>query len=266
MSLPVLRDLARRRTHGPGGDAVRTQHVRAAHRHATSLSSLPPPAPSAIRLRSMPSSWEETKLWAAIAERTEASDAAVAAVTADVMALLQAVAAADGDAESALTWHDPNHALQVAELMCDVVSAEGLERLSSHELALLLLAAYAHDLGQTSLVARSSAHYAYLLSGEGDLSQPERVDLQRWLDREERGLEPPIRGRDSEMLTTAYRVSSKRLAQTPRTDTRLRPSVVAGAAPRATGARDPSPGKAERWSGGRTDSARYALADYKVRT
>jgi hypothetical protein len=159
----------------------------------------------------MPSSWEETKLWAAIGQRTDASDAAVAAVTSEAMALLHKIVASTGGPESALTWHDPSHALQVAELIADVLSPEALEHLSSHELSLLLLAAYAHDVGQTSQVARSSAHYDYLLSGEGDLSEPERDELQRWLDREERGLQPPIRGRDdadaereARLLTARY--------------------------------------------------------------
>jgi hypothetical protein len=167
--------------------------------------------PSAIRLRAMSSSWEETKLWAAICQRTDASDAAVAAATSKAMTLLHTVVASADDPEGALTWHDPSHALQVAELISEIVSDEGLERLAAHELSLLLLGAYAHDVGQTPQVARSSAHYAHLLSGQGDLSGPEKDELQRWLDREERGVQPPIRGRDdadaerrARLLTARY--------------------------------------------------------------
>lgn len=82
-------------------------------------------------------------------------------------------------------------------------------RLSTYELALLLLAAYLHDIGMMPKQAKIRAVFAFFAYGRADGLQPdEQTDLQHWQDeqgysRESSGSVPDLVARASE-ITTAY--------------------------------------------------------------
>jgi hypothetical protein len=157
--------------------------------------------------------WSQTKIWKTLSARRRVEDAALTASLRVAMPELERTACAEQDPEDALTWYDPLHAERVAALMCDVVSPQRLERLSGYELALLLLASYAHDIGMSPRVSRAAALCRHLLTANGtDLSEADERELQDWLDVEERGLEPPLqdagdegeRDRRARLLTARY--------------------------------------------------------------
>jgi hypothetical protein len=65
--------------------------------------------------------------------------------------------------------------------------------LSNIEVALVLLAAYLHDIGMTPHGHRARMHLRYIKSGDrGGLTATEIDELQSWLDAEQQGVEPPI--------------------------------------------------------------------------
>lgn len=138
-------------------------------------------------------SWETTGLWKALARRRRPGDNELRAAVRVVMPQLEREVGQEADPEHAPTWHDPDHALSVAEWISKLLLPKGLRALSSQELALLLLGSYGHDIGNAPEVSGAAAHYRYLSSGDRALlSRQEQNDLQAWLDRRERGLEPPL--------------------------------------------------------------------------
>jgi hypothetical protein len=135
--------------------------------------------------------WEDTWLWQALAALRGRSDATVAAAVQLVMPDIERIVGERVVKD--FTLHDAGHAARVAELMVEVMSEEVAEQLSAYELALLLLAAYLHDVGMAPRHALVASHQTLLVSGDpGALSDEDVQAFQRWLDREHDGLRPPI--------------------------------------------------------------------------
>ena len=91
------------------------------------------------------------------------------------------------------TLHDDEHSFRVAQRMFELIPTETADNLSDFEWALLLQAAYLHDIGMNPRreVLQQVRHY--LLSGSGDSSfGGEAERLQQWLDEAEPGVQPPI--------------------------------------------------------------------------
>lgn len=85
------------------------------------------------------------------------------------------------------------HGFRVAQRIADLIGAHRLGEFSTSELALLLAAAYLHDIGMTPERGHVQRHRGYLLSGEASLlSGEERDQLQMWLDDHADGLVPPL--------------------------------------------------------------------------
>jgi hypothetical protein len=99
------------------------------------------------------------------------------------MPVIETVLDAGGTAPQDFTLHDAGHSFRVAERMAEIIPADLLTSLSVYELALLLLAAYLHDIGMTPEQRKVRDHYNLLLSGEkGSLREDETAELQGWLD------------------------------------------------------------------------------------
>jgi HD superfamily phosphodiesterase len=103
------------------------------------------------------------------------------------------VLSASGTAIPDFTLHDHQHAFRVAERMYDLLPEEVIQKIGSFELALLLLAAYLHDIGMSPTREVLRIHYEYILTAvDGLLSSSEIANLQNWLDQERDGLELPV--------------------------------------------------------------------------
>ena len=137
--------------------------------------------------------WEEARLWTELLGREDVAghDARLALETAmpDAVRVLGQAATSPTD----FTLHDDEHAFRVSQLMANLIGDDGLGHLSSYELALLLFAAYLHDIGMTPERGLVAGLYTFLLTNEhGDLSHEDVGGFQRWLDQHGRGLVPPL--------------------------------------------------------------------------
>jgi hypothetical protein len=155
--------------------------------------------------------WHDLWLWRTLDSLTSPNDRAVAVIVAQVMPDVERVVKEPGPKD--FTLHDADHAARVAELMVDVMSEEVGEQLSAYELALLLLAAYLHDIGMAPQHALVAGHHRLLLTGDGSaLSPDDRRAFQDWLDREHSGREPPVSDPDEADVLLGFYVRTKHVA------------------------------------------------------
>lgn len=140
------------------------------------------------------SRWRETLLWQELDSREEASAEQLRTILAEVLPDAEQVLDSSSG-PSNFTLHDSDHAWRVADRMATIVQAEEglLAELGPHDLAMLLLSAYLHDIGMAPSLSRIREHYDFLLTGEtGVLSPDDRECLQAWLDDEWGGKVPPL--------------------------------------------------------------------------
>jgi hypothetical protein len=97
---------------------------------------------------SKPKSWDATRLWQMIQERTQEGDSARKLLN-NVMPEIETVLAKGGTAPMDFTLHDEEHALRVAERIVELLPDDVSPELTAFELALLLLSAYLHDISMT---------------------------------------------------------------------------------------------------------------------
>jgi hypothetical protein len=119
---------------------------------------------------------------------------------------VQTLLAKAGTAPLDFTLHDDEHSYRVAQRMAQLIPEETLPKLSDFELALLLQSAYLHDIGMNPRRKIVRQIRDYLFSGTiGDLDQGEAQELQRWLDDDHPGVQPPVLpgGSDSDRLCQA---------------------------------------------------------------
>jgi hypothetical protein len=105
---------------------------------------------------------------------------------------IEAVLDKGGTAATDFTLHDAGHSFRVAQKMAEIMPSDVLQKLSTFELALLLLAAYVHDIGMTPEQRRVRDHYDYLLTGANSLTDAELVIFQKWLDDRNREVTIPL--------------------------------------------------------------------------
>jgi hypothetical protein len=155
--------------------------------------------------------WRDLWLWRTLDSLTSTRDRAVAVIVAQAMPDVEQVIQERGPKD--FTLHDADHAARVAELMVDVMSEEVGEQLSAYELALLLLAAYLHDIGMAPQHALVAGHHRLLLTGDGSALSPDDLRaFQHWLDREHGGHEPPVLDPDEADVLLGYYVRAKHVA------------------------------------------------------
>jgi hypothetical protein len=139
----------------------------------------------------METTWESTRLWVHLNERQ--SGGHVVSALRNCMPKIERMLKSGGTSPPDFTLHDAEHSFRVAERMADLLGGTGLSALSDLEAALLLLAAYLHDIGMTPGADLANRHWKFIATGEkGLLTSKEEASLQHWLDAEEKGLQPPI--------------------------------------------------------------------------
>ncbi len=87
-----------------------------------------------------------------------------------------------GTSPQDFTLHDADHSFRVAERMMQLITADIQKNLSDHELALLLLAAYGHDIGMTPERNKVLAHHRHLFGHTTGLTGDEKDLFQKFLD------------------------------------------------------------------------------------
>lgn len=137
--------------------------------------------------------YRASQLWLVLHERSDSLSDSIQTMLKIWMPKIQTVLTSGGTSPLDFTLHDAGHAFRVAERMFMIISDEVLPGLSSYELALLLLAAYLHDIGMTPECRKVALHYQYLLTGtDEELTSNEMDQFQQWLDNEEEGATPPL--------------------------------------------------------------------------
>ena len=140
-----------------------------------------------------PPQWETTRLWGVLKKRTTSEVEPIRTTLKQCMPKIETVLSKGGTAPTDFTLHDADHSHRVAERMAEVIPSDVLEKLTCYELALLLLAAYLHDIGMTPQQGKVRNHYNYLLTGErGALGSDEIAGLQKWIDNENREVAIPL--------------------------------------------------------------------------
>lgn len=112
--------------------------------------------------------WEQSALWKQIQERTAEGDAERLLLQ-RAMPEIERVLRSGGTAPKDFTLHDEGHSFRVAQRMVEIIPPATLAGMSAAELALLLLAAYLHDIGMTPEWGKVSAIRNYLMSGPARL-------------------------------------------------------------------------------------------------
>jgi len=137
--------------------------------------------------------WEETRLWIELEGRGDKQAKQLQVILAEVLPDAEEILDS-GSSPQNFTLHDADHAFRVAERIVDLLEAEPalLKKVGPYDLALLLLAAYLHDIGMSPSLSRIQDHYDFLLTGEGNLNLDEQNELQMWLDDEWDGQTPPL--------------------------------------------------------------------------
>jgi hypothetical protein len=144
--------------------------------------------------------WTATVFWSELSKRKAPADKQVLNFLERWVPKIQTILRSGGTSPQAFTLHDASHSFRVAEKMAEIIPSDVLPQLTTYELALLLLAAYLHDIGMTPEEGKVTLHYNYLLTGETatvsprdqKLTDSEVSEFQQWLDNDERGLTPPL--------------------------------------------------------------------------
>ena len=142
--------------------------------------------------------WETTKLWKLLHDRIagRTMDSEIAKETAAFLS--QHLPAAHiilskGGSLPNYTLHDDGHALRVAIRMGEIISTAAAKKLSSCEIALLLLAAWLHDIGMIPVVAKLNEYKAYLEHADAPVSEDEKLQFRKFLDEERPDLPHPFK-------------------------------------------------------------------------
>lgn len=97
--------------------------------------------------------WDTTRLWLELKRREELAERE-RSVLLSCMPSISAVLHDSGSGIEDFTLHDEGHAFRVAERMVDILPPGLLHQLGTIEVALLLFAAYLHDIGMSPGRAR----------------------------------------------------------------------------------------------------------------
>jgi len=137
--------------------------------------------------------WSETDLFLTLRGRNTTVSDAVQRSLNECLPEIETILRAGGTSPTRFTLHDSDHSFRVAQMMTSLAGKEFLASCSEIEIAMLLLAAYLHDIGMTPERNLAKLHWNYLITGNKDLlSSEEQSELQLWLDAEWQGKEPPF--------------------------------------------------------------------------
>ncbi len=152
-------------------------------------------SPMAIRKKS----WEDTVLWKQLKQRAkkrsnehEAAPEIISQIEV-WMKLIEKVLGQGHTSPQDFTLHDHEHSFRVAERMMQLVPTPHWQHISDYEVALLLLAAYLHDIGMTPQRKKLTAIHRHLLTKvDGLLTEAEAAHFRRWLDENGHDFELPL--------------------------------------------------------------------------
>lgn len=131
--------------------------------------------------------WQQTYLWQTLEKRASKSGSIHASdllhTLGTWMTQLDAVLRHAGTSPLDFTLHNDQHAFRVAERMAKLLTPSVRKNISDYELALLLLAAYGHDIGMCPEREQVTRHHRHLFHPEASqLSDPEKKAFQEFID------------------------------------------------------------------------------------
>ena len=141
----------------------------------------------------MVSTWKTTELWRLLEAREGAEAAATRHYISSWLDDVETLLAKSATAPLDFTLHDDEHSFRVAQRMDELIPRDTAAKMSVYELALLLMAAYLHDIGMNPNRGIVRQIRDFLLTGKAEgLSGAEASLLQVWLDQSFPGTEPPL--------------------------------------------------------------------------
>jgi hypothetical protein len=128
--------------------------------------------------------WQDTRLWQLL-DPNKPEVEQVKATIAKWLPEIQKILAQAGTSPTDFTLHDSQHSFRVAERMLEIIPDDVIDKLSTYEIALLLFAAYLHDIGMSPTQSSFSLHLDFLATQKpGLLSESQRNQFMRWLDNQ----------------------------------------------------------------------------------
>lgn len=135
----------------------------------------------------------KTTIWDELGRKSSPEADDVRATLQKCMPNIDRILSSGGSSPLNFTLHDSGHAFRVAQRMAEIIPSDVFPKLSTYELALLLLSAYLHDIGMTPEVRRVQALYTLLLTNDAqDLPETEQTEFRKWLDENRAGTSPPL--------------------------------------------------------------------------
>lgn len=136
--------------------------------------------------------WQKTTIWQHLESMGEAAEKTRHYVT-SWLTQVERLLAKGGTAPLDFTLHDDEHSFRVAQRISQLIPDDTAKHLSDIEWALLLMAAYLHDIGMNPRREVLRQVRDFLFSGTPPESLGnEAQELQQWLDETEPGLQPPV--------------------------------------------------------------------------
>lgn len=133
--------------------------------------------------------WDDTQLFAALKERKgdTAKNLTNLLERPQVMRNIEEILSDKSTTPKNFTLHDEQHSFRVAERMWDLIPDKTKKILSDYELALLLMAAYLHDMGMSPAFEKVERHRQFLTSQEqkDQLNAAEIKQFQKWIDNDD---------------------------------------------------------------------------------
>lgn len=127
--------------------------------------------------------WTDTKLWELL-KNSHAKESERVRVTLEAeMPQIQALLSQGGTSPTDFTLHDSQHSYRVAERMTELTPEGTLPNLSPYELAMLLLAAYLHDIGMAPPQSLTNQLANFIILGaKSSLTESESAAFRDWTD------------------------------------------------------------------------------------
>ncbi|MBI5314003.1 MAG: ATP-binding protein [Methylocystis sp.] len=136
--------------------------------------------------------WQKTTIWQHLESMGNAAAKTRHYVT-NWLTQVETILAKGGTAPLDFTLHDDEHSFRVAQRISQLIPDETAKHLSDIEWALLLKAAYLHDIGMNPRRDVLKQVRDFLFSGmPPEFLRNEAQELQQWLDETEPGLQPPV--------------------------------------------------------------------------
>lgn len=147
--------------------------------------------------------WQTTELWQRLEKEPE--DSSVRRAVLSVLELAEPILEGGGTTPLTFTLHDAAHGYRVAKRIWELMPDSAREKMGSFELALLLLAAYLHDIGMSPAHDTLRAYATVLENGRSDeIPEENRQQLLHFMDVDFPGIELPVTNSELRSHVLAY--------------------------------------------------------------